>query len=143
MTGLMRAHALNGGAATDELPTDELFNGGAGRTLASRNKRRFGLSASTCALLLGGSILATSVADVAHAQEAGDEGDEASKPVTDEFGDNVIIVSGIRQSLANAQDIKNRLGERITLAELPNAGHAMLPEQPEEIARIVATYLEA
>ena len=106
MTGLMRAHALNGGAATDELPTEEIFTGGAGRTLASRNKRRFGLSASTCALLLGGSILATSVADVAHAQETADEGDDASKPVTDESGDNVIIVSGIRQSLANAQDIK-------------------------------------
>ncbi len=42
---------------------------------------------------------------------------------------------------ANAHDLKKRLGERATLAELPNAGHAMLPEQPAEIARIVEDYL--
>ncbi|NIJ40759.1 pimeloyl-ACP methyl ester carboxylesterase [Parvibaculum indicum] len=61
-------------------------------------------------------------------------------------GQPMLVMQALDDAIAlpaNAQDIKNRLGERITLAELPNAGHAMLPEQPEEIARIVATYLEA
>ena len=59
-------------------------------------------------------------------------------------GQPMLVVQALDDAIAlpaNAQDIKQRLGERITLAELAHAGHAMLPEQPAEIARIVGDYL--
>lgn len=59
-------------------------------------------------------------------------------------GQPMLVVQALDDVIAlpaNARDIKKRLGDRITLAELPDAGHAMLPEQPEEIARIVEDYL--
>ena len=61
-------------------------------------------------------------------------------------GQPMLVVQALDDVIAlpaNAQDIKQRLGDRITLAELPDAGHAMLPEQPAEIARIVEDYLTA
>ena len=106
MTGLKKVHALNAGVSQGGVSAEETLAGGANRAIAVPKARRFGLSLSTCALLLGGSIIATSVADVAHAQDAAGEVDETQTPVSDETDDNVIIVSGIRQSLANAQDIK-------------------------------------
>ena len=35
---------------------------------------------------------------------------------------------------ANAEDLKRRLGSRVTIIDITGAGHAMLPEQPEQIA---------
>jgi pimeloyl-ACP methyl ester carboxylesterase len=35
---------------------------------------------------------------------------------------------------ANADDLKRRLGERVKIVDISGAGHAMLPEQPEQIA---------
>lgn len=35
----------------------------------------------------------------------------------------------------NALDLKRRLGERVSIVDISGAGHAMLPEQPEQIAR--------
>ena len=35
---------------------------------------------------------------------------------------------------ANADDIVERLGERATLVAAADAGHALLPEQPEAVA---------
>ena len=41
-----------------------------------------------------------------------------------------------------AHDLKERLGGRATLVELPNAGHAMLPEQPGRIVSVIRSYIE-
>jgi pimeloyl-ACP methyl ester carboxylesterase len=43
---------------------------------------------------------------------------------------------------ANAEDLKRRLGERVEIVDIADAGHAMLPEQPEQIARAVLTALK-
>jgi pimeloyl-ACP methyl ester carboxylesterase len=38
---------------------------------------------------------------------------------------------------ANAEDLARRLGTRVKIVDIAGAGHAMLPEQPEQIARAV------
>lgn len=38
---------------------------------------------------------------------------------------------------ANAEDLKRRLGERVSIVDISGAGHAMLPEQPQQIASAV------
>lgn len=37
--------------------------------------------------------------------------------------------------------LKRRLPDRVTLVDVPNAGHALLPEQPEFVSRTVLAYL--
>lgn len=61
-------------------------------------------------------------------------------------GQHMLVVQALEDTIAlpaNAHDLKKRLGERVTLVELPHAGHAMLPEQPARIADIIRTYLDA
>jgi len=41
----------------------------------------------------------------------------------------------------NAERLAAEFPNRVTLVEIPNAGHAMLPEQPERIAAAILTYL--
>jgi len=38
---------------------------------------------------------------------------------------------------ANAEALKTAFPDRVTVALLPRAGHAMLPEQPERLAELV------
>lgn len=40
------------------------------------------------------------------------------------------------------QALKQELGDQVTYVEVKDAGHALLPEQPEELARIVGDYLD-
>ncbi len=42
---------------------------------------------------------------------------------------------------ANGRVLAAELGRRVTLADLPDAAHAMLPEQPEAIARLILSWL--
>ncbi|HJL89633.1 MAG TPA: alpha/beta hydrolase [Acidimicrobiales bacterium] len=42
---------------------------------------------------------------------------------------------------ANADDIVERLGERATLVAAADAGHALLPEQPEAVADALLSWL--
>jgi pimeloyl-ACP methyl ester carboxylesterase len=37
----------------------------------------------------------------------------------------------------NAEDLKRRLGDRVKIVDITGAGHAMLPEQPDQIAAAV------
>lgn len=37
--------------------------------------------------------------------------------------------------------MKREFADRVTVVELPNAGHAMLPEQPDLIANIIVDWL--
>ena len=60
-------------------------------------------------------------------------------------GQPILVVQALEDAIAlpaNAHDLKKRLGDRITLVELPNAGHAMLPEQPDRIVAAIRTYIE-
>ncbi|MBI1210028.1 MAG: alpha/beta fold hydrolase [Alphaproteobacteria bacterium] len=43
---------------------------------------------------------------------------------------------------ANAEDLKRRLGERVSIVDITGAGHAMLPEQPQQIADAVLAALK-
>ncbi len=42
----------------------------------------------------------------------------------------------------NALDLKQRLGGRVNIMDIKNAGHAMLPEQPDQIAAAVLATLD-
>ncbi|WP_370177118.1 TonB-dependent receptor [Alteriqipengyuania sp.] len=82
------------------------LNGGS----ADRNfdKIRFFLRAGASSLVLGGLLtsqaaLAQDRPETTETEEAG-EGQQGAEPTA--VGDNVLVVSGIRQSLANSQDIK-------------------------------------
>ncbi|PTQ92522.1 hypothetical protein C8K18_12020 [Paraburkholderia sp. GV068] len=39
-----------------------------------------------------------------------------------------------------SQVLENLLGERVTVVVLPNAGHAMAPEQPKAMADAISTF---
>ena len=39
------------------------------------------------------------------------------------------------------QDLKNELGDRVTIAVVAKAGHALLPEQPAAVAKVVDGYI--
>tara|TARA_R110002110_G_scaffold207395_1_gene419593 strand:+ start:286 stop:1080 length:795 start_codon:yes stop_codon:yes gene_type:complete len=61
-------------------------------------------------------------------------------------GQPMLVVQALEDAIAlpaNAHDLKRRMPGRVTLAELPNAGHAMLPEQPARIVEIIRNYLDA
>ena len=44
--------------------------------------------------------------------------------------------------IGNAAVLAEQLGDRATVLSLSNAGHAVLPEQPEEVARLVLDWLD-
>ncbi len=57
----------------------------------------------------------------------------------------ILIVQGLQDRMAppaNGRILKEELGGRVTLIELEECGHAMLPEQPERIAAEVVAYLK-
>lgn len=59
-------------------------------------------------------------------------------------GQPMLVVQATEDRIAlpaNAHDLKKRFPDRVTLGELPHAGHAMLPEQPEKIVEIISQYL--
>tara|TARA_R110002110_G_scaffold31396_3_gene110728 strand:- start:233 stop:1036 length:804 start_codon:yes stop_codon:yes gene_type:complete len=59
-------------------------------------------------------------------------------------GQPMLVVQAVEDAIAlpaNAHDLKQRLGARVTLVELPHAGHAMLPEQPDIIVAAMCDYL--
>jgi len=59
-------------------------------------------------------------------------------------GQPMLVVQALEDAIAlpaNAHDLKERMPGRVTLVELQNAGHAMLPEQPDAIAKAVLDYL--
>lgn len=68
-------------------------------------------------------------------------------PVEDwwEAGGQPMLVVQAREDrialAANAHDLKRRLGEKVTLVELPHAGHAMLPERPDAIVEAILGFL--
>jgi len=60
-------------------------------------------------------------------------------------GQPMLVVQAMEDAIAlpaNAHDLKVRLGERVTLIDLPDAGHAMLPEQPAKIVSAIREFIE-
>ncbi len=56
----------------------------------------------------------------------------------------VLVVQGLDDVIAvpaNGHALRDRLGDRVRVVDLQNAGHALLPEQPEAIAEAVVAFL--
>ena len=58
----------------------------------------------------------------------------------------MLVVQGLQDKMAppeNGRALRNEFGERVTLVELPDAGHALIIEQPEAIAKAIQTFLKS
>ena len=58
----------------------------------------------------------------------------------------LLVIQGLEDGLAppaNGRALQEAFGDRVQLVELANAGHALLPEQPEAIAKAVVAFLRA
>ena len=56
----------------------------------------------------------------------------------------LLIIQGLEDAIApvaNGRQLAEVLGDRAKLVELANAGHALLPEQPDAIAREISAFL--
>lgn len=56
----------------------------------------------------------------------------------------MLVLQGVEDVVAVPENAKRLAAEfpgRVTLVEIPNAGHAMLPERPEQIAAAIVAYL--
>jgi pimeloyl-ACP methyl ester carboxylesterase len=56
----------------------------------------------------------------------------------------MLVIQARQDAIAlpgNGESLKQEFGDRVTLIEIDNAGHAMLPEQPDALARAVPGYL--
>jgi pimeloyl-ACP methyl ester carboxylesterase len=59
-------------------------------------------------------------------------------------GKRITVLQGEHDTIAprgNAEDLQKRLGDRVRIIDIKNAGHAMLPEQPEQIAQALLSVL--
>jgi pimeloyl-ACP methyl ester carboxylesterase len=57
----------------------------------------------------------------------------------------ILVVQGTEDVVAlpeNAKMLAAQFPERVTLVEIPNAGHALLPEQPEQVEKAILVYLQ-
>ncbi len=57
----------------------------------------------------------------------------------------ILVVQPLKDMVAtpvNAKMIKEDIGERAMIVEIPDAGHALLPEQPEAVAKVVINYIK-
>jgi pimeloyl-ACP methyl ester carboxylesterase len=56
----------------------------------------------------------------------------------------ILVLQGTEDVIAvpeNAKRLAAEFRDRVTLVEIPKAGHAMLPEQPDQIAKAILAYL--
>ena len=59
-------------------------------------------------------------------------------------GKPILIIQGLDDGIGppeNGREVKRLYPDRVTLVELPDVAHAMLPEAPEAIARVVIEWL--
>jgi pimeloyl-ACP methyl ester carboxylesterase len=57
-----------------------------------------------------------------------------------------LVVQGMEDVVAlpeNARRLAAEFPERVTVVEIPHAGHALLPEQPEQVEKAILTYLHS
>ncbi len=58
----------------------------------------------------------------------------------------VLLLQAVRDRIApaaNADLLERELGERVRRVDIPDAGHALLPEQPELVARAIIDFVRA
>ena len=55
----------------------------------------------------------------------------------------ILVIEGLddRVAPANGRDLRDRLGDRVSVVELANAGHLSILEQPTEVAEAVIAFL--
>jgi pimeloyl-ACP methyl ester carboxylesterase len=56
----------------------------------------------------------------------------------------LLVIQGLEDQIAvpaNGHALKEKLGTRVRCIDLPDAGHALLPEQPQAIASEIVTFL--
>jgi pimeloyl-ACP methyl ester carboxylesterase len=81
--------------------------------------------------------------EVARAQRASD----ARTPLKQWWGGGsapMLVVQGTEDVVAvpeNARRLAAEFPDRVTLVEIPHAGHALLPEQPEQVEKTILSYL--
>ena len=57
----------------------------------------------------------------------------------------ILVIQGLRDRVAppeNGYDVQELAGSRATVLDLPNASHAILPEEPEAVERAVLEFLD-
>ena len=57
----------------------------------------------------------------------------------------LLVIQGLDDAIAppaNGHALKEQLGERVRVVDLPDAGHALLPEQPDAISKEIVAFLE-
>jgi pimeloyl-ACP methyl ester carboxylesterase len=83
--------------------------------------------------------------EVARAQRASD----ARTPLKEWWSGGsapMLVVQGTEDVVAvpeNARRLAAEFPDRVTLVEIPHAGHALLPEQPEQVEKAVLAYLHS
>jgi pimeloyl-ACP methyl ester carboxylesterase len=83
--------------------------------------------------------------DVARAQRASD----ARTPLAEWWAGGtapILVLQAAEDVVAvpeNAKRLKAEFPDRVTVVEIPRAGHAMLPEQPEQIEKAILAYLHS
>jgi pimeloyl-ACP methyl ester carboxylesterase len=58
----------------------------------------------------------------------------------------ILVVQPLKDTVAtpvNARMLKEEFGDRVTVVDIADAGHALLPEQPEAVARAVINYIRS
>jgi pimeloyl-ACP methyl ester carboxylesterase len=81
--------------------------------------------------------------DVAHYQSAAN----TATPVKDWWAagnSRVLVLQGAEDTVAvreNSEHLAKEFGDRITVIDVPKAGHALLPEQPEFIIKAILDFL--
>ncbi len=58
----------------------------------------------------------------------------------------ILVIQGLDDKLAvpaNGRMLRDALGDRVELIEVPQAGHALLPEKPGAVARAMLAFLKA
>ena len=56
----------------------------------------------------------------------------------------MLVIYGAEDIIAipkNAKSLATEFPDRVTVVEISKAGHAVLPEQPEQVAKAVLAYL--
>ena len=58
----------------------------------------------------------------------------------------ILVVQGSEDVVAvpeNARRLAAEFPDRVTVVEIPHAGHALLPEQPEQVEKVILAYLRS
>ena len=75
-----------------------------------------------------------------------DQSEHTSRILVDRRHCPLLVIQGLDDVAAppaNGHALREQLGERVRVVDLPDAGHFLLLEQPEAVARAVSQFLGA